>query len=322
MKMNKRKILFLCTLIILGIGVGISLIYDKWGTNQQRIKQGINQSVNQVINQNIKQSVNRNINKNFKKSIKRKTKSIKNASDLLTKYSVFKQCGVQEGQEKQEILGTIDLSSGEDLTVAVMNLIGIEEHLFFTGAKTKKPEYYDLINEVREVRKSALKRLIPKYEGEIWCISKHLLAASYRLMETGTKQLNSGNKQEAYILFDQAYKLYLMFWRINAQSLTSLSLSTSSDLPGLSDQSNLSDFSNKPDKLMLDKTNQKNSLGPNNLSPIMKNDGNYENHKNNENNGNNDNSLNTASNTNATNTAKNVPQDWVFDPSKINCCDE
>ena len=32
----------------------------------------------------------------------------------------------------------MDLSSDEDLSIAIMNLISIEEHLFFTGMKTKK----------------------------------------------------------------------------------------------------------------------------------------------------------------------------------------
>jgi hypothetical protein len=133
---------------------------------------------------------------------------IQNAASLINKYNSIK---------RQDKVDKADLSADQDLTVAVMNLIGIEEHLFFTGAKTQKTEYYDLINEVREIRKALLKKLIPNYEGEVWCISKHLLAASYRLMETGTKQLNLGNKQEAYALFDQAYKLYLMFWKINIQ---------------------------------------------------------------------------------------------------------
>ena len=117
-----------------------------------------------------------------------------------------------------------DISSDQDLTVALMNLIGIEEHLFFTGAKAdneeKKSYYYDLIYEVREIRKTLLGKIIKQYEGEVWCISKHLLAASYRLMEVGTKQLGMGNKKEAYELFEKAYELYCLFWGINMQMFT------------------------------------------------------------------------------------------------------
>jgi len=108
-----------------------------------------------------------------------------------------------------------DLSSDQDLSIAVMNLISIEEHFFFTGAKLGKTEYYDLIKDVREMRKELLQKLIKEYEGEVWCISKHLLSASMRLMEVGTKQLGMGNKEEAYQMFDKAYHLYSLFWGIN-----------------------------------------------------------------------------------------------------------
>ena len=109
----------------------------------------------------------------------------------------------------------MDLSADEDLTIALMNLISIEEHLFFSGAKTGKNEYYDLLKEVRDVRKELLKKLIKDYEGEVWCISKHLLAASMRLMEVGTKSLSAGRKEEAKDLFEKSYSLYSLFWGLN-----------------------------------------------------------------------------------------------------------
>jgi hypothetical protein len=109
----------------------------------------------------------------------------------------------------------MDLSSDQDLSIAVMNLIAIEEHFFFTGAKTGKAEYYDLIKDVREMRKELMQRMIKEYEGEVWCISKHLLSASMRLMEVGTKQLGQGKKNEAYDLFEKSYNLYSLFWGLN-----------------------------------------------------------------------------------------------------------
>ena len=71
-----------------------------------------------------------------------------------------------------------DLSSDQDLSIAIMNLISIEEHLVFSGAKTGKNSFYDLIRDVREMRKNLMQKIIPSYEGEVWCISKHLLASS------------------------------------------------------------------------------------------------------------------------------------------------
>ena len=47
----------------------------------------------------------------------------------------------------------VDLSTAEDLSLAVMNLVSLEEHFFFTGVKTKKAEYFDTAREVRDLRK-------------------------------------------------------------------------------------------------------------------------------------------------------------------------
>lgn len=100
-----------------------------------------------------------------------------------------------------------DLSTDEDLSLAVMNLISLEEHFFFTGSKTQKNEYFVFLQQVRELRKELLAKLMPENEGETWCISKHLLAATMRLLEVGTK-----TKDKKY--FKMAYQVYSMFWGI------------------------------------------------------------------------------------------------------------
>ena len=109
----------------------------------------------------------------------------------------------------------MDLSSDEDLSIAIMNLVSLEEHFFFTGAKTGQSKYFDLLNQVREIRKELLGKIIKEYEGEVWCISKHMLAASMRLIEVGTKYQKNGRKEEAKDLFSKAYNLYSLFWGIN-----------------------------------------------------------------------------------------------------------
>jgi hypothetical protein len=105
----------------------------------------------------------------------------------------------------------LDLSSDEDLSIGIINLISMEEHFFFTYSKTKDTKYLDLLNEIREMRKSALKRIIKDYEGEVWCISKHLLAASIRFMEVGTKALTKGDKKDVEDMFQKSYQLYSLF---------------------------------------------------------------------------------------------------------------
>ncbi|KUK79090.1 MAG: hypothetical protein XD95_0616 [Microgenomates bacterium 39_7] len=117
--------------------------------------------------------------------------------------------------KKMEKGHKLDLSSDEDLSIGIMNLISMEEHFFFTYAKTKDKTYLNLLDEVREMRKSLLKRIIKDYEGEVWCISKHLLAASMRMMEVGTKALTKGDKKDAADFFDKSYQLYSLFWGLN-----------------------------------------------------------------------------------------------------------
>jgi len=128
---------------------------------------------------------------------------IKTYKELVDRVSQFK------------IDSNLDLSSGEDLSIGIMNLISIEEHLFFTYGKTKNPKYLELLNSVRKMRVELLKEIIKDYEGEVWCISKHLLSASMRLMEVGTKELKKGEKSKAEKLFQKSYELYSLFWGLN-----------------------------------------------------------------------------------------------------------
>lgn len=128
---------------------------------------------------------------------------IKNYKDLLAKVQNFK------------IDQNLDLSSGEDLSIGIMNLISIEEHLFYTSQKTKNQRYLKMLNEVRSMRTEMMKEIVKEYEGEVWCISKHLLSGSMRLMEVGTKELKKGNRKKAWNLFEKSYNLYSLFWGLN-----------------------------------------------------------------------------------------------------------
>ena len=119
-----------------------------------------------------------------------------------------------EKVEKMKRSGSVDLSTEEDLSLAVMNLISLEEHFFFTGVKTKRQEYFDFLNEVRNMRKELLAKMMDKNEGETWCISKHLLATTMRLIEVGTKLQSDKKLVEAKEMFERAYKMYSMFWAL------------------------------------------------------------------------------------------------------------
>jgi len=129
--------------------------------------------------------------------------SIKNLDEFIARF--------QELKKKDKF----DLSSDEDLSLALMNLISLEEHFFFSGAKSNQTKYYDFLNEIREMRKKLMAKIEKNPTAEEHCILKHLLAASMRLMEVGTKKLSENKKEEAYELFEKSFRLYSLFWGIN-----------------------------------------------------------------------------------------------------------
>ncbi len=108
-----------------------------------------------------------------------------------------------------------DLAQGEDLSIAIMNLISLEEHFFFTYQKTKEDRYLEMLNEMRLMRTQLMKDIVKNPGGEVWCISKHLLATSMRLNEVGTKQLKKEELDNAKDSFQKAYDLYSLFWALN-----------------------------------------------------------------------------------------------------------
>ena len=114
----------------------------------------------------------------------------------------------------------VDLSTAEDLSLAVMNLVSLEEHFFFTGVKTSKDEYFDTMLQIRELRKDLLAKLMPNNEGETWCISKHLLATTMRLIEVGNKLHSEGKKDQAKGMFEKAYKTYSIFWALKLKLIS------------------------------------------------------------------------------------------------------
>jgi len=139
----------------------------------------------------------------------------------------------------------LDLSTEEDLVLAITNLISIEEHLFFTAEKTGKVVYLDILNEVREMRKKLLKKIIKDYEGEVWCISKHLLAGTMRLMEVGTKYLSQNKKEEAKNYFDDAYTLWTLFWGIHLKIINPKEIPVTLSADFLNDSGNLQKVAEK-----------------------------------------------------------------------------
>src|SRR3989338_6077789 len=118
---------------------------------------------------------------------------------------------ILEIKEKNEL----DLSVGEDLSIALMNLVSLEEHSFFSFVKTHNEKFLEILETCRELRKRLLAKIVKKDDSEIWCMSKHLLASSMRLYEVGNRLLHEKKMDEARQSYLDAAELYALFWKLN-----------------------------------------------------------------------------------------------------------
>lgn len=105
-----------------------------------------------------------------------------------------------------------DVKSEEDLAMAAMNLIALEEHLFFTYQQTQDEKYLEKLNQARDARRALMKKLNCGGKGETWCASKHLLSATMRLFEVGNKYQIQGDMDAAKDCYAKARMTYDMFW--------------------------------------------------------------------------------------------------------------
>ncbi|MEK6893131.1 MAG: hypothetical protein AABX07_02915 [Nanoarchaeota archaeon] len=109
----------------------------------------------------------------------------------------------------------LDLSAVEDLSIALMNIISLEEHSFFSFVKTQDEKFLKIIETSRELRKKLFIKVVKKDESETWCMSKHLLASSMRLYEVGNRFLHEKKIDEAKKFYGDAAELYALFWKLN-----------------------------------------------------------------------------------------------------------
>lgn len=127
---------------------------------------------------------------------------------------------ISELKEKNEL----DLSAGEDLSIALMNLVSLEEHSFFSYVKTQDEKFLEILEICRELRKRLLAKIVKKDDSEKWCMSKHLLASSMRLYEVGNRLLHEKKMEEAKQSYADAAELYALFWKLNLSETEETSL--------------------------------------------------------------------------------------------------
>ena len=114
---------------------------------------------------------------------------------------------VQEFVEKLDAVKKVnpkDLSSDQDLTIGLMNMLAIEE---ICGDS-------ELGRMVRDVRSGLMKKIVLE-NTDLWNASEKLLLQTMDLIERGNKMLAGNKNIDAYKLFDAAYEVYSLFWGIN-----------------------------------------------------------------------------------------------------------
>lgn len=99
----------------------------------------------------------------------------------------------------------LDLSSDQDLTIGIMNLIAIEE------ATCPNSELHKIISGLRS---DLMSRIVPN-DSAYFDLSLQLLSQSIRLI-VRAKDLDSRDRYSAY---DAAYGVYSLFWGLNTRLL-------------------------------------------------------------------------------------------------------
>lgn len=102
----------------------------------------------------------------------------------------------------------LDLSSDQDLTIALMNMIYIQDYC------DKNGDAYGLGKLLGEMSDDLMARIVDA-GGKKWDVSRRLLAESARLMADGNAALDAKRGADAYKLYDDAYEKYSLFWGVN-----------------------------------------------------------------------------------------------------------
>ena len=105
--------------------------------------------------------------------------------------------------DDQKKVNPLDLSSDQDLTVALMNLIAVED-MVNAGA---------LGDMVRDVREKLMRPIVRDMDNAE--MLRDLLGGAMRMMDDGCKLLANGKRSAAYDAFNRSYELYSVFWGLN-----------------------------------------------------------------------------------------------------------
>lgn len=107
-----------------------------------------------------------------------------------------------EAADKTKKVNVLDLSSDQDLTIGLMNLLYIEDYISNSDS--------DLLRMVSEIRQKLMDKIVKKSDKNRE-ISEKLLLESMQLINAG----NKASGAVAYQNYDNAYEKYSLFWGVN-----------------------------------------------------------------------------------------------------------
>ncbi len=109
-----------------------------------------------------------------------------------------------ETKDMAKKVNPLDLSSDQDLTIGLVNLVAIEQCAPDT-------EIADMVRDIRRNLMMAMVQKSPVGMG-VYEKAEQLLANVATMIDVGNKKMDSGDKNQAYSAFDTAYEAYVMFW--------------------------------------------------------------------------------------------------------------
>lgn len=108
-----------------------------------------------------------------------------------------------------------DVEKKSDLLIGVMNLIEAEMHSHFSYFSANDDDWIDVKDFIRKLRSKYQSEVERDEDSQLHCWNKHILSASFRLMETGDKELTEGDKEKAKEYYEDSYRLLNAFYYMN-----------------------------------------------------------------------------------------------------------
>lgn len=101
-------------------------------------------------------------------------------------------------------VNVLDLSSDQDLTIGLMNLLAIED----------MASNSQIAEMVAGVRKKLMCPIVDKavVEGDVWQVLEKMLLSVMVQIKIAEDLQQKGDNAQAYVAYDKAYELYAVFW--------------------------------------------------------------------------------------------------------------